>query len=91
MGPIQEPPFYGYHLTAPPILSYSTFGGLRINAKAQVLDVKGKVIQRLYAIGGNTGGGFGRIYPGGGSAICRTLNLGRIAGENAASEKPWTS
>jgi fumarate reductase flavoprotein subunit len=87
VGPIQEPPFYAYHLTAPPILSYSTFGGLRINAKAQVLDVKGKVIRRLYAIGGNTGGGFGRIYPGGGSAICRTLNLGRIAGENAASEK----
>ncbi len=91
VAPIQKPPFYAYHLTAPPIPSYITFGGLRINAKAQVLDVKGRVIQRLYAIGGNTGGGMGRIYPGGGSAICRTLNLGRIAGENAAYEKPWIS
>lgn len=91
VAPLQEPPFYAYHLTAPPIPSYITFGGLRINAKAQVLDVKGKVVKRLYAIGGNTGGGMGRIYPGGGSAICRTLNVGRIAGENAAYEKPWTT
>lgn len=89
VGPIQEPPFYAYHLTTPPIVSLATKGGLRINAKAQVLDVRGKVIQRLYASGSNTGGGIGRIYPGGGSAICRALNLARIAGQNAASEKPW--
>jgi flavocytochrome c len=89
VGPIQEPPFYAYHLTAPPILSIATMGGLRINAKAQVIDVRGKIIQRLYASGSNTGGGIGRIYPGGGSAICRAFNLGRIAGQYAASEKPW--
>jgi fumarate reductase flavoprotein subunit len=54
-----------------------------------VLDVKGKAIPRLYAIGGTTGGGIGRLYPASGAAICRALNLGRIAGQNAAREKPW--
>jgi len=89
VGPIKASPFYAYHVTAPPILSLTTYGGLRINAKAQVLDTRGEVIPRLYAIGGTTGGGFGRIYPGSGAAICRVLNLGRIAGPNAASESPW--
>jgi len=89
VGPIQEPPFHAYPVTAPPVVSFVTFGGLRINAKAQVLDVKGRPIRRLYAIGGSTGGGIGRIYPGGGSAMCRALNLARIAGEDAALEKPW--
>ena len=89
VGPIKASPFYAYHVTAPPILSLTTYGGLRINAKAQVLDTRGEVIPRLYAIGGTTGGGFGRIYPGSGAAICRVLNLGRIAGPNAASERPW--
>jgi hypothetical protein len=53
------------------------------------LDAKGKVIPRLYATGSTTGGGIGRIYPGSGAAICRALNLGRIAGQNVALEKPW--
>ena len=89
VAPIKTPPFYAYHVTAPPILSLTTLGGLRINAKAQVLDIEGKVIRRLYAAGSTTGGGIGRIYPGSGAAICRALNLGRIAGQAAALEKPW--
>lgn len=89
VGPIKVPPFCGYHVSAPPVLSRTSCGGLRINARAQVLDVKGKAIPRLYAIGGTTGGGIGRLYPASGAAICRALNLGRIAGQNAAREKPW--
>jgi len=89
VGPIKVPPFHAYHVSAPPVLSRTSCGGLRINARAQVLDVEGKAIPRLYAIGGTTGGGIGRLYPASGSAICRALNLGRIAGQNAAQEKPW--
>ena len=89
VGPIHTPPFHAYHVSAPPVLSRTSCGGLRINARAQVLDVKGKAIPRLYAIGGTTGGGIGRLYPASGAAICRALNLGRIAGQNAAREKPW--
>jgi fumarate reductase flavoprotein subunit len=89
VAPIKTPGFYAYPVSVPPILSLTTLGGLRINAQAQVLDTQGKAIPRLYAIGSTTGGGIGRIYPGSGAAICRTLNLGRIAGQNAAREKPW--
>ena len=89
VAPIRTPPFYAYHVTAPPILSLTTLGGLRINAQAQVLDTEGQVIRRLYATGSTTGGGIGRIYPGSGAGICRALNLGRIAGQTAALEKPW--
>ena len=89
VGPIQIPPFHAYDVSAPPVLSRTSCGGLRINARAQVLDVEGKAIPRLYAIGGTTGGGIGRLYPASGGALCRALNLGRIAGRNAAAEKPW--
>ncbi|MEM2430331.1 MAG: FAD-binding protein, partial [Nitrososphaerales archaeon] len=60
-----------------------TFGGLRINTNAEVLDITGKPIPGLYAVGELTGGFFYHSYPGG-SGITRNLVFGRIAGKNAA-------
>jgi fumarate reductase flavoprotein subunit len=90
MKQIKTAPFHA--ILSDPLNSFSgsiTNGGLRINAKAQVLDVYGKPIPRLYAAGQAMGGLNGANYIGSGNAISATLNFGRIAGKNMAAEKPW--
>jgi len=66
----------------------NTQGGMRRNTRAQVLDIEGKPIPRLYSAGEN-----GDIWTvtyqcmsnvGGGC-----YGFGRVAGQNAAAEKPW--
>ena len=64
-------------------------GGLRINPKAQVMDVFGNPIPRLYAGGDAIGGILAFKYPGSGSAIAYAVCLGRIGGKNAAALAPW--
>ena len=81
--PIETPPFYGIELY--PCL-INTQGGPRRNARAQVLDAFGQPIPRLYSAG-ELGSMWGIIYQGGGN-IAECMVLGRIAGKNAAGEKP---
>lgn len=60
---------------------HHTMGGVKINAKAEVLDVNGNVIPGLYAAGEVTGG----IHAGnrlGGNAVADALTFGRIAGQS---------
>jgi len=83
--PIKNPPFYA----KPLMLAFFTTGGIRINTKAQAIDVSGKIIPRLYAAGLASGGLFGEIYPGSGSSMANCICTGRIAGRNAAAETPW--
>jgi 3-oxo-5alpha-steroid 4-dehydrogenase len=64
-------------------------GGLRINNKAQVIDVYGQVIPRLYASGCISGGTFGEYYPGCGTYVTVAVCFGRIGGQNVAAEEPW--
>ncbi|MFC1787595.1 flavocytochrome c [Halobacteriota archaeon] len=87
LGLIENPPFYAIE-TRPAF--FDTMGGVSINVKAQVVDVFNKTIPRLYAAGRTTGGMFGEIYPGSGSAIQEGTCFGRIAGRNAAMEEPWS-
>jgi fumarate reductase flavoprotein subunit len=65
---------------------HHTMGGLRINESAQVIDIWGKPIPRLYAAGEITGGvhGSNRL---GSNATPDCIVFGRIAGTNAAKEK----
>jgi fumarate reductase flavoprotein subunit len=75
-------PYYGIaHWPA----VHHTMGGLRINAKAQVIDIWGKPIDGFYAAGEVTGGvhGSNRL---GSNAIPDAVVFGRIAGINAAKE-----
>jgi len=58
-------------------------GGIRINTKAEVLDIEGESIKGLYAAGEVTGGIHGACRLGS-CAISECLVFGRIAGENAA-------
>jgi len=68
---------------------HSTLGGLKINNAAQVINVNGLVIRRLYAAGETTGGTIGLDYPTAGTAIQNALCFGRVAGRNAAMETSW--
>ena len=54
-----------------------SYGGLRINGKAQVLDTKGEIIPGLYAGGEASGGGWQH-------GIGRASVHGYIAGTHAA-------
>lgn len=63
-----------------------TAGGLRINKKAQVMDVYDHPIKGLYAAGSTTMGWRGKIYPGCGQAITNAIVFGRIAGQEVAKE-----
>ena len=79
--PIDNGPFYA----GPRVPTvHHTMGGVRINAKAEVIDRSGNVIDGLYAAGEVTGGihGSNRL---GGNALTDILVFGRIAGENVAA------
>jgi succinate dehydrogenase/fumarate reductase flavoprotein subunit len=80
---LASPPFYAIELW-PAIIN--TQGGPKRNANAQVLNVWGRPIPRLYSAG-ELGSLWHRNYPGGGN-VSEALAFGRIAGRNAASEKP---
>ena len=70
-----------------------THGGVVINTQAQVMDVFGKVIPRLYASGCAVGSNvFGKPgnYPGCGCYVSFAICFGRIGGKNAAAEEPWS-
>jgi 3-oxo-5alpha-steroid 4-dehydrogenase len=86
MVQISTPPFHAVKVS--PTVSMTT-GGLRINAKAQVVNAFGKVIPRLCAAGRVTGGGIGEMYAGSGASICDVIVFGRVAGKTAAAETPW--
>jgi len=79
---ITKPPYYAIRLW-PKV--HHTMGGLRINAKAQVLDLDGEVIKGLFAAGEVTGGVHGASRLGS-CAITECFVFGRIAGKNAAGE-----
>lgn len=84
LEPLNHPPYYATPVTE---INLGTCGGVKINTKAQVINVWDQVIPRLYA-GGMTAGGFiGPYYPGSGTAIAATVCFGRIAGKYAAAEK----
>ena len=78
--PLDTPPYVGYAVTCG--ITF-TFGGLRINTTAQVLDTEDRPIPGLYAAGELVGGLFYHNYPGG-SGLMAGAVLGKLAGEAAA-------
>ena len=77
---LDTPPFEAYAVTCG--ITF-TFGGLRINTDAQVLDTDGAPIPGLYAAGELVGGIFWFNYPGG-TGLTNGAVFGRIAGTSAA-------
>jgi urocanate reductase len=80
------PPYY-----ATKVIEYNlgSLGGVRINVKAQVIDVNGNPIPHLYAGGQTAGGHMGPFYPSTGTGVMSTVFFGRTAGKNAVAEAAW--
>ena len=83
--PIAKAPFYALRLW-PKV--HHTMGGLQINKRAEVIGLDQKPIKGLYASGELAGGIHGAVRLGS-CAVVDCLVFGRIAGKNAAAEKPW--
>lgn len=77
---LDTPPFVAYPTT---VGITFTFGGVRINTNAEVVDYLDRPISGLFATGEMTGGFFYLNYPAG-AGLMRGAVFGRIAGENAA-------
>lgn len=80
--PIDKPPYTGFMVTCG--ITF-TFGGLKINNRAQVLDLVDKPIPGLYAAGELVGGLFYQNYPGG-TGLMNGAVFGRLAGASAGSD-----
>jgi len=84
MGPIEAHPYYALELG---LVLVNTQGGPKHNKDGQVLDPDNKPIPRLYAAG-ELGSFFGFLYQVG-SNYPEAWAFGRIAGRQAAPEKPF--
>lgn len=77
--PIDKGPFMAYPMISANVF---TFGGLKIDEGARVINIDGDPIKGLYAAG-ETVGMYYRNYCGG-TSVLRGLTFGRIAGRTAA-------
>jgi len=75
--PLNTPPYYAIR-TLPGITF--TYGGAKINDRAEVLDTTNQSIPGLYASGADCGGVYTKGYTGG---LCMGLAFGRVAGQEA--------
>lgn len=78
---IDTPPYHAYAVVCGLTMTY---GGLKTNEKAQVIDTSDRPIKGLYAVGEITGGFFYHNYPSG-TGLVRGAVMGRIAGAEAAA------
>jgi tricarballylate dehydrogenase len=78
---IDTPPYWGYAVGCG--ITF-TFGGLRVDPTARVLDHDGRPLEGLYAAGELVGGLFSGNYPGG-TGLTSGSVFGRLAGEGAAA------
>jgi tricarballylate dehydrogenase len=84
--PIDEPPYEAYAVACG--ITF-TFGGLRVDTEARVLDGEDRPIPGLFAAGELIGGLFYYNYPGG-SGLMAGAVFGRTAGSNAAKEENFS-
>ncbi len=77
---LEQPPFCAYAVS---LGITFTFGGIRMNTNAEVVDYLERPIPGLFATGEITGGFFYSNYPAG-AGLMRGAVFGRIAGRHAA-------
>jgi tricarballylate dehydrogenase len=78
--PLEVPPYLAIPVTGG--ITF-TFGGLKCDTAARVLDTRGQMMEGLYVAGEPMGEIFYYNYPGA-SSVIRGAVFGRIAGEHAA-------
>ncbi len=84
LQPVEGPPYYAVKLWPG---GPNTNGGPKRDVRGQVLRVDNTPLPRLYSAG-ELGSVWGMLYQGGGN-VAECIAVGRIAGANAANEKPW--
>lgn len=80
LRPLDKGPFYAMPIYPGDI---GTNGGLRTDDRARVVDVDGRAIGGLYAVGNNAASAMGESYPGAGVTIGPALTFGYIASRDA--------
>lgn len=78
---VSEPPFEAYAVTCG--ITF-TFGGIKIDDRARVIDLSDRPIEGLYSAGEMVGGLFYFNYPAGTGLVSGSV-FGRIAGREAAT------
>ena len=86
MAPLVEGPFYCIEIY-PSLLT--TSGGMEINGNAQVKNVRGEVIPRLYAGSNCIASPTGRGYALSGTANANGFVVGYVAANHIATLQPW--
>lgn len=84
LGPIERAPFYACRVYSGVL---QTKGGPKINTRSEILSVRGRPIEGLYAAGTVSAGFTGMAYPGGGGMVGPALVFGHIAGRNVAANE----
>ncbi|AOY94693.1 FAD-binding dehydrogenase [Cupriavidus sp. USMAA2-4] len=79
--PVDTAPYYAYPIM--PGICF-TFGGIKVNRHAQVVDTDGKAIPGLYAAG-EAAGLYYQVYTGA-TSVMRGAVFGKLAGEHAAAQ-----
>lgn len=82
LGPIDKAPFYAVPIN---LGDLGTKGGLKANAKGQVVDGNDQPIPGLYAAGNNAGSPFGNLYPGAGATIGPAATFGFVVANDIAA------
>ncbi|MDA4124716.1 MAG: FAD-dependent oxidoreductase [Thaumarchaeota archaeon] len=82
LGPLTKPPFYGVRVLAGDI---GTKGGMAADSVGRVLDVEGRAIAGLYAVGNNAASVMGPGYAGSGATLGPCITFGYLAGVDCAS------
>lgn len=80
--PLETPPYYAFPISCGITFTY---GGIKVNKRAQVLDTSDRPIPGLYASGEIIGGLFYNNYPGATGQLTGAV-FARIAGAHAANE-----
>lgn len=81
LAPLAKGPFYAVRIVPG---SLGTFGGLKTDGAARVLDAKGAQIPGLYAVGADMASVMGGNYPAGGITLGPGMTFGYIAGRDLA-------
>jgi 3-oxosteroid 1-dehydrogenase len=87
LGTIAKAPFYAVPVN---LGDLGTKGGLKVDAKARVLDRLGNPIPKLYAAGNASGSVYGDTYPGAGATLGQAMTFGYIAANDMATSHRTT-
>jgi len=90
VAPLEQGPFYAIRMV---IGDIGTFAGLVTDERTRVLDVEGKPIKGLYAVGNDAASIMGGNYPGAGITLGPALTFGYVAAMqvvHAAASVPLT-